>query len=132
LISFRRFRQSAKAFRFSFRHSRLKAVEAIRESVDGDGPEYSPIERFPVSKTTVRLVSNQELKGFENVKRRLETDGSRRDSIPVGRLGHEGADQIVGQNLCPNPLPNQLRRHMPHLLSWRVHPCHDHPPKGHE
>jgi hypothetical protein len=77
--------------------------------MDGDGLEYLSIQRFSVAKTAVCSVSNQGLEGLEDLERRLETDGSRWDSIPAGCLSHEGPDQIVGQNVCPNLLPDQFR-----------------------
>ena len=40
---FPRFRQSDIALRFPFRHSGLKAVGAICDSVDSDSPEHVPI-----------------------------------------------------------------------------------------
>ena len=102
-------RQAVVVLRSSFRHSRLEAVRTIGDAVDGDGPERPPLERFSVAKTEVGLVSNQGLKGLEDLKRRLEAEGSRWDPVPAGRLCHERADQVVGQDVCPDLLPDQFR-----------------------
>jgi len=86
---FPRPRQSDIALRFSFRHPGLKSVRSICDSVDSDSPEHVLIEGFSVTKTAVRLVGDQGLKSFKDLKRRLEADGSRWDSISAGRLSHE-------------------------------------------
>jgi len=84
--------QSDIALRFPFRHSGLEAVGAICNWVNGNGPKYLPIELFSVAKSAVRLIRDQGLKCSEDLKRRLETDGSRWDLIPVGHLSHERPD----------------------------------------
>jgi hypothetical protein len=102
--------QAVVVFRPSFRHAWLEAVGAIGDSVLGDGPQHLLIQGFQVFDSTMCLLADHGLKGHQHLERRLETDGSRRDSVLAGRLSHDRTDQVVSQDVRPNLLADQLWR----------------------
>lgn len=52
---------------------------------------------------------NQRVEGFQRLDRPLETDRSRFDAVFGGGLSHDRTDQIVGQNVRPEFLPDKFR-----------------------
>ena len=94
--------QAVVVFRSSFRHARLEAVGAIADAVLGDGPQHFLIKRVQVLDSTMCLLADHRLKGRQHLECRLETDGSRRNSVLAGRLSHDGTDQVVARTCVPN------------------------------
>ena len=112
-----RLRQAVVVLGSAFGHARLEAVGPIGDAVRGDGSEHLLIERLSVLDPTVCLLGDHRLKGLQDLERRLEADRSRRDSFLACRLGHDRADQVVGQDVRPDLLADQFRR----LAAQHVH-----------
>ena len=55
------------------------------------------------------LQSNHWLEGFERLHRSFEADRSWFDAVFACGLRHDRADQIVGQDMRPEFLPDQFR-----------------------
>jgi len=100
--------QAVVVFRSSFRHAWLEAVGAIGDAVLGDGPQHLLIQGFQVLDSAVCLLADHRLKGRQHLDRRLETDGSRLDSVLAGRLSHDRTDQVVSQDVRPDLLADKL------------------------
>ena len=55
------------------------------------------------------LDGDHRLEGFQRLDRSLEADRSRFDAVFAGGLGDDRADEIVGQDVRPDFLPDQFR-----------------------
>lgn len=65
----------------------------------------------------IALTVDQRLEGFQGLKRALEADRSRLDSMVDCSLSHDRADEVIGEDARPDFLVNKLRC----LTSQHVH-----------
>ena len=56
------------------------------------------------------LKVDQGLKSFQCLHRSFEADGPRLDVVPKSGLSHDRVDEIVGEDVSPDFLANELRR----------------------
>ena len=54
-------------------------------------------------------MSNQGLKCCQRLECCLEADGSWRDLMRERRLCDDGADEVIGKDVCPDLFANELR-----------------------
>ena len=59
---------------------------------------------------TVTLDGEERLERFQRLDRTLKADRSRLNAVLGRRLSHNGADEVVSQNVSPELLPYQLGR----------------------
>jgi len=59
---------------------------------------------------TVALDGEERLERFQRLDRTLEADRSRLNTVLGRRLSHDGADEVVSQNVSPELPPHQIRR----------------------
>ena len=97
-------------FGSTFPQPTFKSVGPIGDPVFGDCIQQAIVEELAKGRVVLTLEGNHGLKGFECLERSLETDRSWFDAVLRSGLGHDRADEIVGQNVRPNFLPNQFRR----------------------
>ena len=75
-----------------------------------DGVEQLLVESPAECRVTITLERNQWLERFECLDRSLEADRPWFDTVFAGRLGEDGANEIVSQNVRPDFLSHRLRR----------------------
>jgi hypothetical protein len=75
-----------------------------------DAVDWPPVEVQVKSTTAMPLKVVWRLEGFQNLYGSLEADCGRLDVRSNRSLGHDRADEIVGQDVCPNCVADQLRR----------------------
>ena len=68
------FHQAVVVFGPAFRHSRFKAIRSIADTVGDNGPKQVLIEIFSMRWAEMLPISNQGLKGLQNLECSLETD----------------------------------------------------------
>jgi hypothetical protein len=102
--------QSFVVFRSSLLQAWFEPIGAISDALQGDGFQDLHVQGFSMSGTTMGLVHNQWLKGFENLKSCFETDGARQNSMLGGCLSHDRANQVVRQDVCPYLLADEFWR----------------------
>ena len=103
------FHEAVVLFGSGFQLSRFESVGPIRYAVSRDGIEDVVVERPAECWVTFACQGNHRLKGFERLDRSLKADGTWLDTMFGGSLCHDCPDQIVGQNMRPEFLPNELR-----------------------
>ena len=94
----------------SFIHSRFDAVWAVGDSVCGDCVEQVFVELLASGLTSLVLKTDERLEGFEGLYCALEADCSRFDFVSDGGLCHDGAKQVVGQDVSPDFFMDELGR----------------------
>ncbi len=87
---------------------RLKAIGPIGDSVTSNGVQQVLVEGDAEGGIAMALASIHRLKGFQRLQRTFEADGARFNLVPCGGLRHEGANQVVRQDLRPELLSDQL------------------------
>ena len=96
-------------FGSAFSQPRFIPVGSIGDAVVGDRIEQVLVEDLAEGRVVFALESNHRLKGFERLDRSLEADRSRFDAVFGCGLSHDRADEIVGQDVRPDFLPDQFR-----------------------
>lgn len=108
-----RFHETIVGFGSPLSSARFKPIGAIGDSVDCDRSEQAFVEDPAAGRVLLALDRNHRLEGFQRLDRSLETDRSRLDVVLGCGLSDDGADKIVGQQACPDFLPNKLRGFAP-------------------
>ena len=75
-----------------------------------DGVEQLLVEDGAERGVTASLKVDQRLKRFQRLERPFEADRSRLHAVLRRRLGHDRADEIVGQDVRPDLLADEFRR----------------------
>jgi hypothetical protein len=78
--------------------------------MDCDSVEKLLIEMSAERCASVAFDGDQRLESGQRLNRALEADRSRFQAVLRRRLGHDCADEIVGQDVGPDLFPHQLRR----------------------
>jgi hypothetical protein len=95
-------------FGSAFSQSWFVSIGPVGNSMIGDRIEQVLVEAHAEGRVVFALESNRWLVGFERLHRSLEADRSRFDAMFDGRLCRDCSDQIVGQDVRPKLLPDQL------------------------
>ena len=103
------FHETIVRFGSAFSSPRFVSVGSIGDSVDGDRVEQVLVEDLAEGRVVFALESNHWLKGFECLDRSLEADRSRFDAVFGCGLSHDRTDEIVGQDVRPEFLPDKFR-----------------------
>lgn len=93
----------------AFSLARFKAIGSVGDAMGCDGVEQLLVESPAECRVTITLERNQWLERFECLDRALEADRPWFDTVFAGRLGKDGANEIVSKDVRPNLLPHQLR-----------------------
>ena len=107
------FSEKAVVFGSAFSQPRFIPVGAIRDPVAGDRVEQVLVEDLAEGRVVFALESDHRLEGFERLNRSLEADRSRFDAVFGCGLCDDRADEVVGQDMRPEFLPDQFRRLAP-------------------
>jgi len=75
-----------------------------------DSVEELLVQLSPMRSITVTLDGEERLERFQRLDRTLKADRSRLNAVLGCRLSHNGADEVVSQNVSPELLPYQLWR----------------------
>ena len=75
-----------------------------------NGCEQVFVELLPAGSISLSSYGEHGLESLERLQGSLEADGARVDQVLACRLGHDGANEVVRQNMRPNFLPHNLRR----------------------
>ena len=75
-----------------------------------DSVEELLVQLSPMHSITVTLDSEERLECFQRLDRTFQADRSRLNAVLGRRLSHNGADEVVSQNVSPELLPYQLWR----------------------
>ena len=73
-----------------------------------DGIEELLVQLSAVHSITVPLDGEERLECFQRLDRTLKADRSRLNAVLGRRLSHNGADEVVSQNVSPELLPHQV------------------------
>jgi len=95
-------------FGSAFSQPRFISVGPIPDSVFGNGIEQAMVEDLAEGRVVLTSEGNHGLKGFERLKCSLETDRSRFDAMFGSGLCRDRSDEVVGQDVRPEFLPDQL------------------------
>ena len=101
------FSEKAIVFGSAFPQPRFKSVGPIGDSVFGDCIQQTMVEEMAKSRVVLALEGNHGLKGFECLDCSLEADCSRFDAVFSCRLSRDRTDEIVGQDMRPEFLPDK-------------------------
>ena len=66
------------------------------------------VELLASGRISMALEADEGLEGFESLDRALEADRSRFDLVSTGGLCHDGANEVVRQDVSPDFLMDQL------------------------
>src|SRR5688500_14426332 len=86
----------------------LKAAWPIGDAMDGDGVEQLLVEALAKRGIALALDGDHRLEGRQRLDGAFEADRSRLDSVLSRGLSHDGANEIVGQDVRPDLLPHEL------------------------
>ena len=93
-----------------FSSSRFVTIRSVSNSVDDDGIKQLFVEALPERGVALSLHGDHRLKGFQCLDRAFEADRARLNAVLRCRLGNDCADEVIGQNVCPDLLTHQLGR----------------------
>lgn len=93
-----------------FSSSRFVTIGSIGDAMDDDGIEQLFEETLPERGVALSLHGDHRLEGFQCLDRALEADRARLNAVLRCRLGNDCADEVIGQNVCPDLLTHQLGR----------------------
>jgi hypothetical protein len=97
------------SLRSSLPISRLESVRSISDAMKCDGLQQLLVKGVSEGRAT-SLKVDQRMKRFQRLQRPFEADRSRLDSALCRRLGHDRADEIVGEHVRPDLLMDKFRR----------------------
>ena len=92
-----------------FSQARFIPIGSIGYSMCGDGIKQSLKEAHAESRVMLAQDGNHRLKGFERLDSALETDRSWCNILFDCGLSDDRTDEIVGQDVRPDFLPDQVR-----------------------
>lgn len=75
----------------------FEAVGPIADTMGGDGVEQMVVDGLTEDGPAMRHQGDHWLKGFERLDRFFEADRAGLDPMLAGRLGDDGADEVIGQ-----------------------------------
>ena len=102
------FSEKAIVFGAAFSQPRFIPIRPIGDPVVGDRIEQVLVEDLAERRAAIALESNHWLEGFERLDRSLETDRTRFDAVFGCSLSYDRSDEIVGQDMRPEFLPDKL------------------------
>ena len=100
--------EKAIVFGSAFSQPRFKSVGPIGDSVYGDCIQQAMVKELAEGGVVLTLQYDHGLKGFERLKCSLETDRSRFHAMFDSGLCCDRPDEVVGQDVRPEFLPDKL------------------------
>ena len=94
----------------AFSLARFESIRSIGNSVTGDAPKHVVVELCAKRPVVLSSKGDHWLKSFQCLECSFETDGARVDAYSSCGLGHDRADQIVSQDMCPYLLAHEFWR----------------------
>ena len=88
--------------------SGFKPIWSVGNDLKHDRIEQGLVELGAVLFAAAHLEGDQQLEGLQGLKCSFEANRSRLDVVCVGGLRHDRADEIVGQDVCPDFLTHEL------------------------
>jgi hypothetical protein len=104
------FHKAVVGFWSSLPAPRLEAVGTVGHAVCRNGIEQLFVKLPAELSVTPALQGDQWLESLQGLERSFETDRTRLDGVFNRNLSHDRADEIVGQNVGPEFLPNEVWR----------------------
>ena len=94
----------------AFSLARFASIRSIGNSVTGDAPKHVVVELGAKRPIVLSSKGDHRLKSFQCLECSFEADGARVDAYSGCGLGHDRADQIVSQDMCPYLLAHEFWR----------------------
>ena len=104
------FSEKCVVFRSSLSQSGFEAVRSIRDLMAGDRIEELLVELHSNDGVSLALDGNCWLESFQSLDRAFEADRSRITTVFGCRLRDNRTNEIVGQDVRPHFLSDELRR----------------------
>jgi hypothetical protein len=92
----------------SFLSPGLVAIRAVGDAVGGDGVEQVVVQAQAARRVVFALQRDHRLKRFQGLDGALEADRTWFEIVLVRCLSDDRANQVVGQDVCPQFLANQF------------------------
>src|SRR5471030_1083943 len=94
----------------AFFHAWFVAIRSVSDSMSGDGIEEVLIHAQALGGISGSAKLDQRLESFQGLHGSLEADGPWQNIVFCRSLGHDGADEVLGQDMRPNLFSHQRRR----------------------
>ncbi len=92
----------------SFLSPRLVAIGAIGDTVGGDSGEQIVVQAQAARRVVFALQRDHRLKRFQCLDGALEAERTWFQMVFMRCLSDDGANEVIGQNVCPQFLANQF------------------------